>query len=315
MKPRILVVGSAYTDFFIKTDRIPIAGQSFTGDRYDYLPGGRGVYSALTLANLGAECIFCTRLGGDSHGTRMKTYLENRGIDARFATVERQSQTGLNAVILESGLPGRSIVYPGANRRLRAGDVEEAFTAYPDALFTQFDLPAAAVTAASEFAHNQGVPCFLDATFAGAPDREFPLEQLDPVEVFITDESSVFAFTGITPADSEKCMRACLSLAQRVAAKYIVIRLGARGIFLYDGTYFKIIAPYDVQAADPTASGDAFSAALALEYMRGRDIGRACEYADIIGAIVLSRPGASASIPTADEVTAFIAQNELEFKL
>lgn len=315
MKPRILVVSSAYTDFIIKTDRIPISGQSIIGDRYDYLPGGKGVYSALTFASLGAECIFCAKLGGDPHGARLRAYIESRGMDARFMTVDRQSQTGLNAVIQESGGPGRSIVYPGANRRLRADDVEEAFTAYPDALYLQFDMPPAAAVAATDFARRQDVPAFVDASGAGVAGRGFPLEQLEPTEIFILDEGAVFAFTGITPSDSEKCMRACLALSQRVNARYTVIKLGTRGLFLYDGTYFKIIAPYDAPTVDPSAAGDAFSAALTLEYLRSHDIKRACEFANIVGALVTSKPGATASIPTLEEIDEFVTRNEIEFKL
>ncbi len=314
-KPRILAVGSAYTDFYIKTDRIPSQNQSVVGDRYDYLPGGRGVYSALTFNNLGAECIFCAKLGADTHGSRLKSYLENRGIDTRFIVSDRGFQTGLNAVIYETGSPGRSIIYPGANRRLRPDDAEEAFTAYPDALYIMTDLPPATVAAASSFAHMQGVPSFVDASYTGAADREFPLEQLEPVEIFITDEAAALAFTGIAPSDSEKSMRCCLALTQRIQAGYIVIRLGARGLFLYDGTYYKIIAPYDVQPVDPLAAGDAFSAALTLEYLRSRDIKRACEYANIVGTITLSRPGGASSIPTADEIAMFIEHNEIEFIL
>jgi Sugar kinases, ribokinase family len=315
MKPRILVVGSAYTDFFIKADRIPTAGQSALGDRYEYLPGGRGIYSALTFTGLGAECIICAKIGADSHGSRLKAFAESRGMDTRFMTIERQVQTGLVAVITESGSPGRNIIYPGANKRLRSSDVEEAFTTYPDAIFTQLDLPFSTVASAVSFAHTQDVPCFLDASFIGGSDRELQLEQLDPMEIFITDETAVFTYTAITPTDQDKCIRACLALSHRVTAKYIIIKLSSRGLFLYDGTYFKIIAPYDVTAVDPSAAGDAFSAALTLEYLRSHDAKRACEFANIVSSIVLSRPGASASIPNIEEVAEFIANNTIAFKL
>jgi ribokinase len=316
MKPRILVVGSAYTDFIIKTDRIPSAGQTFVGERYEYQPGGRGVYSAITLEELGAESIFCARLGGDSHSARLKAFLENRGLDARFVTADRQSQTGLVAVISEPNIAKRNIIYPGANQRLNTENVEEAFTSYPDGLITQLDIPTAPIIAAVSFASIQGVPAIFDAVYTpGAADGSFPLEQLDELDVLITDESSVFAFTSITPADQERCMRACLALAQRVTTKYTVLRLGSRGIFLYDGTYFKIIAPYEVPMTDTAASGDAFAASLSLEYIRSRDIGRACEFANIVSTIVSSRPGALSSIPKLDDVSEFIAENGLGFKL
>ncbi len=317
MKPRILVVSSAYTDFFIRADRLPSSGQSIVGKRYEYQPGGRGIYSAITLEQLGAECIFCARVGGDSHGARLKAFLENRGTDARFTTVDRQSQTGLIAILDESGTSARSVVYPGANRNLTPDHVEDAFTSYPDGLFTQLDIPPAPIIAAVSFANQQGVPAIFDASYTpGAAERDFPLEQLDELDVFVADENSMAIFTAITPSDQDKCMRACLALSQRISAQYIVVKMGgARGIFIYDGTYFKIIAPHETQAVDPSAVSDAFAAALAIEYIRSRDIKRACEFADIVSAIVVSRPGAISSIPKLEEVAAYIAENELGFKL
>jgi len=316
MKPRILVVGSVYTDFFIRADRLPPSGQSTVGERYEYQPGGRGIYAAVTLEELGAECILCARIGGDSHGVRLKAYLENRGTDARFTDVDRQSQTGLVAVIIESDSPPRRVVYPGANRRLTAEHVEDAFTSYPDALLLQHDIPVAAAVSAVSFANRQGLPSVFDATYTpSAAERDFPLERFEELDVFLADEGSMAQFTDIAPADQDKCMRACLALAQRITAKYIVVKMGSRGIFIYDGTYFKIIAPHEAQTVDPAASSEAFAAALTLEYTRSRDIQRACVFADIVSAIVRSRPGTIASIPKLEEVAEYIEKYDLGYKL
>ena len=316
MKPRILVVGSIYTDFFIRIDKLPSSGQSIVGEKYEYQPGGRGLYATQTLEELGAECILCARVGGDSHGTRLKAYLENRGTDARFVTVDRQSQTGLVAVFAEASSSTRIVVYPGANRRLTSEHVEDAFTSSPDALFLQLDIPPAAIVSAVSFANQQGVPAIFDATYTpGAAERDFALEQLGELDIFVADESSMAMLTEIAPSDQEKCMRACLALAQRVTSKYIVVKMGSRGIFIYDGTYFKIIAPRATQVVDPAAVMDVFAASLALEYIRSRDIQRACEFADIVASIASSRPGAIASIPKLEEVADYIESNGLGFKL
>jgi ribokinase len=64
------------------------------------------------------------------------------------------------------------------------------------------------------------------------------------------------------------------------------------------------------KVVDTTAAGDAFTAALAIEYMRnGGDIKTAINYGNAAGAITVSRPGASSSIPTAAEVEALLANS------
>jgi sugar/nucleoside kinase (ribokinase family) len=46
---------------------------------------------------------------------------------------------------------------------------------------------------------------------------------------------------------------------------------------------------------------------MAMEYLRTGDIKEAARYGAAAAAIAISRPGASSSIPTADEVRRFIA--------
>jgi ribokinase len=57
---------------------------------------------------------------------------------------------------------------------------------------------------------------------------------------------------------------------------------------------------------DTTAAGDAFTAALTLEYLRSGDMMGACDFANAAGSITVSRHGASSSIPNEAEVTEFL---------
>jgi len=57
-----------------------------------------------------------------------------------------------------------------------------------------------------------------------------------------------------------------------------------------------------VRAVDGTAAGDAFTAALVVGFMEGRDWGEALRRACAAGALAASRPGAQPSLPTAAEL-------------
>ena len=61
---------------------------------------------------------------------------------------------------------------------------------------------------------------------------------------------------------------------------------------------------------DTTAAGDAFTAALTLEYLRTGDIREAIKYANAAGAITIARAGSASSVPTADEVAQLMASVE-----
>lgn len=310
-RPRILTVGSANIDLMARMQSVPRVGETvIEKNRYEYIPGGKGANAALAFSKMGGDSVFCCKLGSDTHGARLVRIYEESGINTSFVTADKKERTGLAIVMVESNADNRIIVYPGANKRLRPVDVEDAFTCYPDALYLQFELPEDTILAAAEYAREQEIPIFVDA---GPANKDFPLESLGPVEVFSPNEEECYAYTGIRPASVESCLKACLALSNRIQAKYYVIKLGERGVYLYDGKYFKIVGPYNVDEVDTTAAGDAFTAALTIEYMRSHDIKRACEYGNIAGAITVSRPGAFTSIPSHEDIRNFAVENDTGF--
>ncbi|MBQ8551505.1 MAG: ribokinase [Clostridia bacterium] len=307
MKKRVLVVSSANMDFVMKVRKIPDGGQTVIEKRgYDYIPGGKGANSALALAKLGADSVFCTRLGCDNHGQKLKALYSDSGIDTRFIVSDRNAPTGLASIIVEENGQNRIIVYPGANERITAEDVEDAMTCLPDAVFMHFEVPFAAVVAATEFANKKKIPVFIDA---GPASSDYPLEKLGRLEVISPNESETLALTGILPNNADNCLRASYELMKRVDTKYVVIKLGGRGAYIYDGTYAKLLTTYEGPVVDTTAAGDAFTAALTLEYLRSGDIVRAVKYANAVGTLVVGREGASSSLPTSAQVDEFIRAN------
>lgn len=309
MQKRVLVVSSANMDFVMRVGRMPEAGQTVIERRsYDYVPGGKGANAAVSLARLGADCVFCARLGNDNHAQRLKALYEESGIDTRFIINDRNTPTGLASIIVEENGSNRIIVYPGANAALTPDDVEDAMTCLPDAVFLQFEIPTEAVVAATQFAKKRNIPVFLDA---GPARRNYPLDRLAPLEVISPNETETFALTGIMPNTINDCLRAATVLMQKVETKYVVIKLGSRGAYIHDGKYSQLVAAHEVEAIDTTAAGDAFTAAMTLEYLKRGDIVRAVNYATAVGALVVSRPGASSSLPTAAQVDEFIRENEI----
>jgi len=314
MKPRVLVVSGANMDFVMKLTRIPEAGETINEyQNYEYIPGGKGCNSAVTFAKLEADSVFCTKLGNDTNGDKLLEFYNSVGIDTRFIKRDNEKNTGLAAIMIEESGQNRIVVFPGSNMTLSPDDVEEAFTCYPDALFMHFEVPVKSILTASKFAKEQDIPVFIDA---GPASSEIPLEKLENVEIFSPNETETYVYTGIHPTDVEKCLKACMALEQRIRAKYIVLKLGSRGAFIYDGKFYKLIPTYDTPVVDTTAAGDSFTAALTIEYLRnGGDITRACEYANIVGSCVVSKLGASSSIPTVKELKDFMKEHDISFDL
>lgn len=303
MKQRILVVSSANIDFVQKVSKLPEAGETVISDmRCSYVPGGKGANSAITVARLGGDSVFCAKVGRDDNGDRLRGLYSAEGIDTRFIFDDKHAPTGLASIIVEEDGTNRIIVYPGANDTLTDSDVEESFNCYPDGVFLQFEIPTEAVYAAARFAAEKEIPLFVDA---GPAKKDLDLSKLKKVEILSPNESECFALTGIKPDSVENCLRACIRLASMVETKYVVLKLGHRGSFVYDNKYYHIIPAHKVPVEDTTAAGDVFTAALAYAYLQKNEILEATRFATLAAAICVTRPGAGSSIPTLKEVKAF----------
>ncbi|MBR6681841.1 MAG: hypothetical protein IKL40_02530 [Clostridia bacterium] len=305
MRKRILTVGRADMNIVMNVGNIPSSGQTVEGHNYAFVPGGHGSVAAVALAKLSADSVFCARMGDADNGLRLIKYYSDNGVDTRFITRDEHESTGFAAVINDAGGTTRTIAYPGANTRFGREDLENAFTCYPDALFLQTELPDREIIAASRLAKRQEIPVFMDA---GPNKMALPLELLENIEVFSPNEDEIYHYTGVYPGDPERCLKACMALMSKVDAKYIVLKLGKKGCFVYDGKYYHVVPAFDITFVDGSGAGDVFMAAMTVEYMNSGDIKKACTFANLAGALAVSKEGSYASIPSRRAVNDFAAR-------
>ncbi len=310
MKKRILVVSSANMDFVMKVSRIPEPGETVIEEGgYRLIPGGKGANSAITVERLGGDCVFCAKLGRDANGEALRRLYDAEGINLSALRSTDEAPTGLASIIVEPNGCNRINVFPGANNYLNADDAEEALLCYPDALFMHFEIPDGAILTAAHFAAKKGIPIVIDA---GPAKPNFPFDKLPPLEIFSPNERETEIYTGINPTNADNALRAAVALQKIVKSHYYVIKLGDKGALVYDGKYYSIASSYEVRAVDTTAAGDSFTAALTLEYLRSGNIMRSMRYANAVGAYVVSKMGASTSIPNEKQLADFIKSHGIE---
>ncbi len=305
-KKRILVIGSSNLDFVMNMYKLPEAGETVIDNGgVAYVPGGRGAGAAIAFSRLGAESVFCAKLGADIHGQKLYNYYKEIGLNTAYIKVDHDNPTGLAVVIREGEGRVRTVVYPGANAQLTTDIVIEAFESNPDALYLGFEIPYPIVVTAARLAASKGIPIFIDATGAS---KELDLEQLPPVEIFSPNEQEALELTGILPTSMETSLRAALAIARKTKAKNVVIKQGARGAFLYDGKRYNTFPAVRAdKIVDTTSAGDAFTAAMTLEYLRNEgDIKEAIKYGNVAAALTITRQGAGSSIPTEEEIDRFL---------
>ena len=305
-KSRILVVGSTNMDFVTCAERIPDAGETVMSDgTYFVAPGGKGANGAVAAARLGAEVILCARVGKDVYGRELADRSKEEGMDTRFLVFDETAPTGLAHIYREPNGQNRITVFTGSNKNMGLADAENAFTSYPDALLTQCEIPPEVMRYAVKTANKQKIPVFLDM----APVRDdVDFSKLGACEVISPNETEAAYYTGIDPV-GDNLLRCAMELYKRVKTKYVVLKLGDRGSFVYDGYHQEYVPSMNVTAVDTTGAGDCFTAALCVRYMaRGGDILDAARFANCAGAYSVTVSGAYASFPRLSELERFVKE-------
>ena len=119
-----------------------------------------------------------------------------------------------------------------------------------------------------------------------------------------------------TPNETEAAFYLGETLKPEDAAKQL-LSTGLRGVVLKrgaEGAYVAVadgkagwVQPFAVEAVDTVAAGDCFNGAFAVALLEGNDPWAAARFASAAAAISVTRRGAQASMPSRDEVEAFLA--------
>lgn len=299
----IVVVGSSNIDLVAKAPRIPVTGETLTGTDFFMVPGGKGANQAVAAAKLGAEVIFVARLGKDVFGGKSLENFETVGINTKHIVQLEGVPSGIAIIAIDDNGKNIIIVVPGANGKLMPADIDKAKSDIQKAavVLCQLEIPLETVEHTARLAHKNKVPFILDP----APARPLSDELLSMVDILKPNETEAQTLTGIKVTDADSAGKAADALIAR-GVKTVIVTLGEKGFLLCDRSGKKFVANKKVKAVDSTAAGDAFTGAVAYGLSRGKTITDAAEYANAVAAISVTRLGAQSSMPTKEEVDAFL---------
>lgn len=290
------VMGSINADFILNMETVPEIGENVLGTTYGYANGGKGANQAVGLARLGAQVKMAGKVADDDNGRRLIENLKKNNVETSAVSLSG-TQTGLAAIIIDGNGRNRIVVYEGANAEIDPDEAADSIDSL-DLLLVQFETNEDAVISCVNRAIEKKAVTVIDC----GPAKNFALERMQGATIITPNESETKALTGILPEDEESILKASEILKERSKAEYVVLKLGERGCSVFDGESIRIMPPYPCKVVDTTAAGDCFTAAMALEYVRTGDIYAACDIGNKAGSIAVSRMGADASMPTADEL-------------
>ncbi|MGR8007216.1 ribokinase [Streptomyces hypolithicus] len=295
----LLVVGSANADLVIAVERRPAPGETVLGSDLVVHPGGKGANQAAAAARLGARAALLARVGDDAHGRLLLESQRAAGVDTAGVRVGG-APTGVALITVDPSGDNSIVVSPGANARLTPEDVRGAGHLLAGAAVVSAQLEIPLETVAEVVRTRPPGTRFVLNPSPPAPLPPDVLAACDPLVV--NEHEARFILGDAAGDDPESWARHLLARGPRS----VVVTLGAVGALVMGGRTdeaVRVRSP-QVRAVDTTGAGDAFTAALAWRLGLGEDLPTAAAFAVRVGAAAVTKEGAQASFPTAEEVAA-----------
>ncbi|KAH8386980.1 hypothetical protein KR093_003815 [Drosophila rubida] len=300
----VLVFGSAIIDFICYTPRLPAAGETLHGHKFQRGYGGKGANQCVAAARLGSRCAFVGKLGDDSFGADYLCQLCTEHVNVKYVEKLPGQSTGIAQIAVADGGENNIIIVAGANDSLSANDVNQAKKLFEQAkvLVCQLETPVDATLAALR--QFKGIS-IVNAAPAMA---KTPPELLQLASILCVNETEAALMTGVASICSISEAFVAIQRLIELGANTVIITLGKLGAVYacnIDGRQLKehVTAPQvpPELVVDTTGAGDAFIGALAhhlAQYPEGElsaHIAAACA----VASKSVQLPGTQASFPRA----------------
>lgn len=298
MKKKILVIGSSNTDMTVKSEYLPVPGETILGGNFQMGPGGKGANQAVAAARLGSDVTFICKVGNDLFGDNAIKGYEKDRIDTSH--ILRSDKPSGVALILVDGKGENCIsVASGANADFTEADIDSVADIIKEAdmLVLQLEIPVACVLKAAKIAAQADVRVLLNP----APACELPRELFQYVYLMTPNQTESEFFTGIHVEDEASAFKAAEAL-RAMGVRNVLMTMGSKGSINYsdNGNFFT--PALKVEAVDATAAGDTFCGALAVALVEGKSLKEAAAFATAASALTVQKMGAQESIPYRHEI-------------
>jgi ribokinase len=296
---RILVIGSSNTDMVIKTNKLPVPGETILGGTFLMNPGGKGANQAVAAARLGGKVTFITKRGNDLFGNQAIGLLMREGIETKYVIKDPVLPSGVALITVDATGENSIVVAPGSNGNLKEEDVPPSIfeSKKYEILMLQLEIPMATVEYSARKASENGMKVILNP----APAANLSDELLRNTWLITPNETEAGMISGTVITDIPSAERASVIIQER-GVKNVIITLGETGAYVKSENYWGLIPGIKVDAIDTTAAGDVFNGGLAVAVSEGKDLYEAVIFANKAASISVTRMGAQASAPFRSEL-------------
>lgn len=288
---KVLNFGSLNVDLVYQMEHIIRGGETFTADRLDKFPGGKGLNQSVALAKAGACVYHAGNIGPD--GELLMATLRTSGVNTDLVRL-LDMPSGHAVIQVDRNGENSIILFSGANRAVDETQIDAVLSHFEagDYLILQNEINE--LDTIIHKAHEKGMQIVLNPSPMDHRIAELPLEK---VSIFMLNEIEGNAITG-----HEEPEDILDGLKSRFPHARVVLTLGSKGSIYMEGDQRIRQGIYPVKAVDTTAAGDTFTGFFISALLRGMTPAQALDVAARASSIAVSREGAAPSIPSWEEV-------------
>lgn len=296
---KVVGVGSLILDYTAYVPHFPKDGESALGTNIKIGPGGKGSNQMTAIHRAGIEAVNITAVGDDFSAEILLGHYRKEGMTTKYIRTIPNCPTGSAVIEVDDSGQNRIIVVKGANDRITRDDVYAAEKEFKtaDVILTQLETSRASILACKELAKKYNKPFILNP----APFQKIPEGLFDGVDYLTPNETETQFFTGITVNTINDASRAAEKLL-KMGVRNVIITLGKGGAFFKNENGEAHVKGIVVDAVDTTGAGDAFNGGLAAALAYGMDIKKALFFANCVGALSVTKMGASPAMPYIAEI-------------
>jgi fructokinase len=320
--PQVLCIGELLFDYLANQ-----SGRSLTEvESWTPYPGGAPANVATALSKLGTPAAYLGCVGQDPDGDTLAHLLKSLAVN--LEGLQRHPQAPTRRVYVTRSLEGdRTFAGFGDLDTTEFADAFLDAEQLPEALFEPaqflvlgtlelaYPSSRAAMMRSLKLAHQDQVTRFVDVNwrpvFWPSPEAAHPLiaamlAQADFIK--LSDEEASLFFNSTDPQ---------AVVAQYPQVKGVIVTAGAQGCRYCFGTVRGEFPAFDVDVIDTTGAGDSFVAGFLhqlcsqpnLDLTDPEAVRQVIRYANAVGALTTTQPGAIAAQPTPASLSVFLAEH------
>lgn len=296
---KILNFGSLNLDYVYSVDHFVAEGETLASTVLKIFSGGKGLNQSVALARAGAATCHAGCIGHE--GDMLTAMLQNAGVDTTYVKTVETVPTGHAIIQVDPNGRNCILLFGGANLCTDPAYVDEVLGNFAAGDWLVLQNEISSIGYLIERAKAKGMTVVLNPSPFSPALIEAGLGKVDYILLNETEGKQLTGFDA--PADILNAIRTSYP------ALKVVLTLGKDGCIYDDGEQRVAHGIFAVKAVDTTAAGDTFTGFFISAISQGFSPAAAIRRASAASAIAVSRPGAAPSVPTADEVTAFLAAN------